>query len=232
MRSGDSPSEGTGLFTKCVSKSRQIISIMTRDLCETQTQREPVTLFLLYIEDEVVMPFNWITATGSNLFGATLMSHRASTRTDPQGMQRLLAVDDDEDILEVIKEMLKSCKPPIHADTFRDPERALKHFRSKQEGYYPVVLVDVRMPRMSGFAFAKEIRSLSHKVKIVMMSAFEMKKKEFDSNWPTLDVAEFLSKPFTLKQLESVITRYMDISMNVDRLSSTGNDDGEPRFSG
>lgn len=141
-------------------------------------------------------------------------------------MLRILAVDDEVDILTVIKEMLKTYSPLVQADTFRDPERALKHFRDKQEGYYSVVLTDVRMPRMSGFAFAGEIRNLSHKVSIIMMSAFEMNKNEIHSKWPTLDIAEFLPKPFTVNQLISIVTKYMDLTRNNGNRSSTGRDYG------
>jgi DNA-binding NtrC family response regulator len=154
------------------------------------------------------------------------VSTGASKDAGSQRVLRLLVVDDEIDILTVIKEMLKIYKPAIQADTFRDPERALKHFRDKQEGYYSAVLTDVRMPRMSGFAFAREIRSLSHKVNIIMMSAFEMNKNEFNSKWPTLDIAEFLPKPFTVNQLISIVTKYMDLTSNNDNLPSTGRDDG------
>ncbi|WP_158384910.1 response regulator [Candidatus Nitrososphaera evergladensis] len=131
-------------------------------------------------------------------------------------------VDDEEDILDVIEEMLKSNNPPIQVDTFTDPERALKHFRDKREGYYSVVLSDVRMPRMSGFVFAREIRNLSHKVKIIMMSAFEMNKNEFDSVWPMLHISEFVSKPFTRDQLVRAVTKYMDMG---DTSATAGKDD-------
>jgi len=143
---------------------------------------------------------------------------------------RILAIDDEVDILVEIKDVLEHFNSSIRVDTFRDPDSALKQFGDMQEGYYSVVLADIRMPRMSGVAFAREIRSMNHKVKIMLMSAFEINKDEIDSRWPMLDVDEILCKPFSIKQIANVLAKYIDKPKNIGDFSSTGRGNNEGMF--
>jgi CheY-like chemotaxis protein len=82
----------------------------------------------------------------------------ASIRTD----KSILAVDDELDILNLIKQSLdmngfKVC-------TFTDALAALEHFKSNSR-YYDIVISDIRMPGMNGYEFVKHVKNtnLFHK---------------------------------------------------------------------
>ena len=64
---------------------------------------------------------------------------------------RILFVDDNKDILLTIKEGLEY--HGFIVDTFSNPLEALSSFKPE---LYNLVLIDVKMPQMSGFEFHQE----------------------------------------------------------------------------
>jgi YesN/AraC family two-component response regulator len=57
-----------------------------------------------------------------------------------------------------------------------------------------VVLCDIRMPQMNGCELVKEIKALKPKIKIVLMSAFEIRDLEFSRVLPSIKVDAYISK--------------------------------------
>lgn len=86
---------------------------------------------------------------------------------------------------------------------------ALEHFRSSYNDYC-LILSDVRMPGMDGFEFAKNVRNIDQKVKILLMSAFEiMDFSEISSVLPFPKIHGFIQKPISIRKLESVIEEHL-----------------------
>jgi DNA-binding NtrC family response regulator len=56
----------------------------------------------------------------------------------------ILAVDDERDILDMIKHSLQ--RQEFKVCTFTDPFKALSHFNSDSKDYHHIVLSDIRMP--------------------------------------------------------------------------------------
>ncbi len=124
----------------------------------------------------------------------------ASIRSD----KSILAVDDELDILNLIKQSLdmngfKVC-------TFTDALAALEHFKSNSR-YYDIVISDIRMPGMNGYEFIKHVKNTNSKVKAVLMSAFEINNNEFHNILPDIKVNAFLQKPFHIQQLNDVVQK-------------------------
>src|SRR5581483_7563049 len=92
------------------------------------------------------------------------------TTTIDQAMNKgnVLIIDDEPDILTVLKKTLQIGGYSTYG--FVSPIAALEHYR-KNSTNYRVVISDVRMPAMSGFQLAREIRNLNPKVKIILMTA-------------------------------------------------------------
>jgi two-component SAPR family response regulator len=61
------------------------------------------------------------------------------------------------------------------------------------------------MPGMNGYEFIRKIKESNSKVKIMLMSAFEIQEKEFHNMLPDIKVDAFLQKPFHIQQLNDVI---------------------------
>jgi two-component SAPR family response regulator len=50
----------------------------------------------------------------------------------------------------------------------------------------------------------KQVKKINPKVKVVLMSAFEIQEKEFHNMLPDIKVDAFLQKPFSLQKLNDI----------------------------
>ena len=112
---------------------------------------------------------------------------------------RIMVVDDEKDILSIIKRGLESDNI-FKVDTFSNGESALQAFESHSEYYYDIILTDIRMPKMSGFELYRRIKERSSP-KIAFITAFEINKDEFKKVIPSVHVIDFISKPVSISNL-------------------------------
>ena len=115
----------------------------------------------------------------------------------------ILVVDDERDILDIIKQYLQRQK--LKVCTFTDAFAALAHFNSDYKDHHHIVLSDIRMPGMNGYEFVRKVKEGNPKVKIILMSAFEIQEKEFRNILPDIKIDAFLQKPFSIQQLNNVV---------------------------
>ena len=113
-------------------------------------------------------------------------------------LSKLLVVDDDSDIVQVLKMGL--LKNRFLVDAFTNPEEALQSFKSNAESY-SLLLSDMRMPALSGIQLAKKVKKINPNVKVVLMTAFEIRDEEFSIVFPSSRVDGFLQKPITIRDL-------------------------------
>lgn len=95
---------------------------------------------------------------------------------------RILLVDDHRANVKMMEEYLTYTGAQV--DTVYDGTDALDMFLEKGEGYYDIILMDVRMPRMDGYEAARRIRGMNSdyakNIPIIALSAnafFEDRKK-------------------------------------------------------
>ena len=108
----------------------------------------------------------------------------------------ILIVDDEQDIVNLIQEFLQKHGFNIHI--FMKPLAALEYFVSHSRGY-EIIISDIRMPGMNGYEFIRKLKERNPKVKVVLMSAFEINDKEFQNVLPDIKVDAFLQKPFSTR---------------------------------
>ena len=111
-----------------------------------------------------------------------------------------MVVDDERDILSIIKRGLES-KNRFQVETFLDAESALESLKENPDDYYDLVLTDIRMPKINGFELYRRIKESNPHMKIVFITAFEINKEEFSKVIPSLDVIDFISKPVSMSTL-------------------------------
>ena len=75
--------------------------------------------------------------------------------------RRILVVDDEAKITDEIRDGLENSG--YSADICNDPETVLSNFKS---GLYDLLILDVGLPHMDGFALYEKIRDLDVKVKV------------------------------------------------------------------
>ena len=131
---------------------------------------------------------------------------------------KILMVDDELDILLSIKIALekRATAPKMSVDTFTDPQRALEHFKAHQ-GEYDLLLVDIRMPIMNGIDFTRAVREINKDVKIALITAFAVEKKELDFLLPTLGVDAFITKPISISRLVELLQGLLAIGDTMAR---------------
>lgn len=116
-----------------------------------------------------------------------------------------MVVDDEKDILSIIKRGLES-KNRFQVDTFIDAGYALESLKKKPNDYYDLVLTDIRMPKINGFELYRRIKESNPHMKIVFITAFEINKEEFTKVIPSVDVLDFISKPVSMSTLVNKLT--------------------------
>ncbi|SRR6266480_6083589 len=120
---------------------------------------------------------------------------------------RIMVVDDEKDILRVIKRDLESGRnnnnyeTDFLVDVFSSSELALDAIEHHPANYYDLVLTDIRMPKMNGFELYRRIKEKNPSMKIAFITAFEINKEEFSKVLPSIDVKDFIIKPISMASL-------------------------------
>lgn len=119
----------------------------------------------------------------------------------------ILVVDDEFDIVNIIRIALS--REGYDVFGFTDPLMALEHFNTNHMNY-GLVILDLRIPAMSGFDFVMNIREIKPAPKVLLMSAFATEDdSEISQMFNSHDIVGFLQKPFSLKQLINTVKSYM-----------------------
>lgn len=67
------------------------------------------------------------------------------------------------------------------------------------------MLLDIRMPQMSGFELYRKIRHVDPQVRVRFLTALEVYYYEFRRVFPKLDLRCFARKPITPVELKKII---------------------------
>jgi DNA-binding NtrC family response regulator len=118
------------------------------------------------------------------------------------GGAKILIVDDEPDLLASCDRILGHVGALCHCTT--DPHKALTLVKQIVPD---VILVDLRMPRMDGFAFLKEVRKEFPSQIVVMMTAFANVRTALEAT--RLGAFDYLTKPFPAEELRVVLGRGM-----------------------
>jgi DNA-binding response OmpR family regulator len=117
-------------------------------------------------------------------------------------LAKLLVVDDDSDIVQVLKMGL--VKNKFSVDAFTNPNDALQSFKSNADSYF-LVLSDIRMPGLTGIQLARKVKAINPNVKVVLMTAFEIRDEEFSKVFPSTNVDGFVQKPISIRELTNKV---------------------------
>ena len=119
-----------------------------------------------------------------------------------KALAKLLIVDDEPDIVQVLK--LGLLKNRFLVNAFTNPEEALQSFKSDAESYC-LMLSDIRMPTLSGIQLARKVKEVNPGVKVVLMTSFEIRDNEFSKVFPSTHVDGFVQKPIGIKEVSNKI---------------------------
>jgi DNA-binding response OmpR family regulator len=116
----------------------------------------------------------------------------------------IMVVDDEDDILITIKTGLEEKGFKIH--TFNTGESALESFEHHPLDYYDLVLTDIYMPNMNGFALYLCLKEKKPSLKIAFMTAsFDIPIEESKAVVPSIEPNNLIQKPFSITDLATRI---------------------------
>jgi two-component SAPR family response regulator len=116
----------------------------------------------------------------------------------------VLVLDDEFDLSMLVKQILRRDNFK-NVFAFTDPMLALEHFKINYKDY-SLIISDIRMPIMNGFEFVREARKINPKVKILLMTAFEINDKEFARVLPNPKIDGLIRKPTSAKQILKTVS--------------------------
>ena len=137
-------------------------------------------------------------------------------------MTKILIVEDEPSMRMGLKDNLEF--EEYEVDVAFNGEEGLKKIRNNK---YSLVLLDVMLPKMSGFDVCKNVRKENIKVPIILLTA---KGEEIDKVLGLeLGADDYVTKPFSLRELlarikavlrrgENVLNSDADVEINIGKL--------------
>lgn len=124
---------------------------------------------------------------------------------------RILAVDDDPQIVELLAVALGSFG--FDYDTARDGREALDKLET---GGFNLVLTDMTMPRLDGMTLLKEIKNRWPRLSVIVITGYAQKYSYTDVI--RAGACDFIAKPFNIDELEAKLRRVLREQELVRRL--------------
>lgn len=124
--------------------------------------------------------------------------------------QHILLAEDNELNSEIMEAYLKQSN--LQVDTAPNGQLALEYFMNSKEGYYSIILMDIRMPVMDGRTTTRTIRGLprsdASEIPIIAMSADAYSEEIKYSQ--SIGMNEYLTKPIYKEVLYQMLAKYIN----------------------
>ena len=128
-------------------------------------------------------------------------------------MKKILIVDDEDGIREVIKEYAEFSG--YEAEEAADGMSAIGMVKLND---YDLIIMDVMMPKLDGFSAVKEIQKIKD-IPVIMLSA---RGEEYDKLFGfELGIDDYVVKPFSPKELMARVNAVLNRSNGSDRYKPT-----------
>jgi CheY-like chemotaxis protein len=105
---------------------------------------------------------------------------------------RIIIIDDDEDVLFTYKTMLT--RQGHDVKTFSKPLEAFNHFSAGKPNFFDLILLDIRMPDISGFKLYYRLKAVNPSIPILFITALEVVDELLDA-LPGINAEHIIKKP-------------------------------------
>jgi two-component system cell cycle response regulator len=134
----------------------------------------------------------------------------------PSPPQSILVVDDEQQVCEILAEALSARGHLVGMAT--DGADALEKMKDTR---YSIIITDMDMPRMDGMQLIQSVAHSNHGIDVIAITGHTMRYTYTDV--VEAGAADFLTKPFTLNELEAKINRVVrerDLRDKLERLAT------------
>jgi DNA-binding response OmpR family regulator len=142
----------------------------------------------------------------------SLLQDQTTASSSRNKKKRILLVDDEPDICMIYQIVLEyagyECIP------YTAPVKSLQEFRPN---YYDLILLDIVMPVLNGFALCKKIREVDKTIHIVFIIASEAYYEKFrKQHFPELAKINYIQKPIGNEELVRLVDMIIANSITMD----------------
>ncbi|MEM1045058.1 MAG: response regulator [Pseudomonadota bacterium] len=123
-------------------------------------------------------------------------------------ISRMLIVDDDSDDQFLYARLIKRSGFVVSLQQFTDAREAVGFIRAEPQQSIDVILLDINMPAMNGFAFLEEISTIYSDeaapfVVCMLTSSLNPSDREKASSYAM--VRHYCPKPLTMEKLDEIV---------------------------
>jgi len=120
-------------------------------------------------------------------------------------VKRILIVDDEKTILNVLKEGFKKYEDLFKTDTASTAEDAIELIKKNK---YSLVISDIRLPGKSGIDVLIELRKNQPDAGFIAMTAFS--NPEVEEKVKNFGALKYIEKPFSLATLRKIVLNFLN----------------------
>ena len=117
-------------------------------------------------------------------------------------LHSVMVVDDEPEIANLYGDFLQ--RSGFDSTSFIDPLLALEHY-NQNPSRYSLIITDLCMPSLDGIRFAKRIRKLDTKIKILLSTAFYFNDMIDTKEYREAKLSGLIQKPTKLSVLRQRI---------------------------
>ncbi len=122
-----------------------------------------------------------------------------------KGNERILVVDDDPSLLEMMELSLQSLGYKV--SSFLNSQKAFDTFQAMPD-HFDLIITDMTMPNMTGLELSKQIFDIKPQMPIILCTGFSELMSEEKAN--ALGIKGFLLKPVLRRNLSDMIRKILD----------------------
>ena len=119
---------------------------------------------------------------------------------------KILLVDDEPDIVEVIQDRLEA-----YGCTVTTAGTGLEALKKLSVGKFDGVFLDVKMPEMGGIEALEEIRKRDKKIPVIIITSSSSQQAAIEAL--AKGASEYILKPFEWEELKTKMQKVFNVSL-------------------
>ena len=123
----------------------------------------------------------------------------------PTGTERILFIDDEEQIVQMAQQILESLG--YHVTPFASSLKAFEAFKAKPDEF-DLVITDMTMPKMTGAELATKLLEIRSDIPIILCTGFSELMDEKKIN--AIGIREYIMKPVIRNNIAGTIRKVLD----------------------
>jgi len=127
-------------------------------------------------------------------------------RSKKQRKARILVIEDEQDVLELLKDILTDNGHEVETTTHG--RLGLKMFR---EHHFDLVFTDLGMPEMSGWQVAEEVKKINKETPVALITGWEVQLKQSELRKTGVDL--LVNKPFQVDEIRRLVDEGIDLQI-------------------